>query len=67
MSIIKELTQEQLRKLAGKSIKVCLKDELEPFYLKVEGYAKNGSSFHGVDQEGQSRMVRTSAIEWVAQ
>jgi len=59
------MEQTEVITMLGKSIKVCLKDELEPFYLKVQGCAKNGESFHGVSEEGENKFIRTNNIEWI--
>lgn len=57
------ICQMELNKFIGRSIKVRLKQDPEPFYFKIQGYAQNGESFLGIDQEGQRRLIFLDEID----
>lgn len=58
-------SQEQLKKYMGRSIKLQLKAEPEPIYFKIMGYAFNGQSFWGLDDEGAKRFIKVDEVEGV--
>jgi hypothetical protein len=56
-------SQEQLKKYIGRSVKLQIKTEPQPFYFKIMGYSFNGQSFWGIDDEGQKRLIMVKDLE----
>lgn len=48
--------------LIGQAVKIQTKEEPQPFYFKVTGAAKNGSSIIGHDDEGQKMLIYTADV-----
>jgi hypothetical protein len=53
---------QEINKLIGLSIKLQTKEEPQPFYFKVTGCARDGSSIVGYDDQGQNMLIKSDDI-----
>lgn len=52
----------KIAEMIGQSVKILTKEEPQPFYFKITGAARNGSSIIGHDGEGQKILIKTADI-----